>query len=171
MKASSGAAPRSRPSLACGRAASRRVRCCASSSSSVRGAAEFVLRLASLATSTKPPAHAADDSLAMATLHFLRSVIELAAIESVDVLLDEALPLLERELGQRARIELWDYDGTRLVRGDAIDERAHCTWIGIHYTLGAIQLPTLPSDAEAVRLLAGQLALIGERLFAALPRR
>ena len=113
----------------------------------------------------------AETTGAMGTLHFLRSTIELASIQSLDALLDEALRLLERELGQRARIELWDDDGTRIVRGDAALEQGHCTWIGIHYTLGAIQLPASPSDSEAVVLLAGQLALIGERLFAVMPRR
>ena len=101
----------------------------------------------------------------MPTPDFLRSLIELATCESVDQLLDHAHRLLERSLGLRTRIELWDDDDTHYVRGDAIHSTArHCTWIGVQYTIGAIHVLVPPADAAAVELLANQLAPLAERL-------
>lgn len=101
----------------------------------------------------------------MATPAFLRGLVELATCESVDALVHHATALLERELGVRASIELFDGDETHVVRGDAAPDSApHRTWIGARYTIGAIYLSTAPADVESIELLACQLAPLAERL-------
>src|SRR5215217_4756840 len=94
---------------------------------------------------------------------YLRALIELATLDDVDALLDAAVALLVRELEIYARIELWDLDGTRFVRGE-LTHLAHTTWIGIRYTLGAIHLDRSPVASDDITLLAAQLAPLAERL-------
>jgi hypothetical protein len=102
----------------------------------------------------------------MATETFLRALVELATSDSLDRLLDGALHVIERDIGLRGRIELWDGDGTRFMRGESPrnDNGAHRTWIGVHYTVGAIELEAPPTAIEDVELLAGQLAGVAEQL-------
>lgn len=101
----------------------------------------------------------------MPTPDFLRALIELAACETLDQLLDDTHALLERGLGVRARIELWDDDDTQHVRGDALYTTSpHRTWIGQQFTLGTIHVSAPPVDATALALVACQLAPLAERL-------
>lgn len=99
---------------------------------------------------------------------FLRGLVELATCETVDALLDHAVALVERELGVRASIELFDRDDLDLSRGIAPSEAARTapyrTWIGTRYTVGAIYLGDAPADVESIELLACQLAPLAERL-------
>jgi hypothetical protein len=94
---------------------------------------------------------------------YLRALIELAGCDDVDALLDAASALLLRELEIHARIELWDLDGTRFVRGE-LTHVAHTTWIGVRYTVGAIHLDRPPVAADDIALLASQLAPLAELL-------
>lgn len=97
----------------------------------------------------------------MPTLSFLQSLVELATCDSTDVLLVQAVSLLERELGMRARIELWD-EHALFARGEA--QAAHVEWIGVTQTLGAIYLEGAPAERVVVELMAMQLAPLVERL-------
>jgi hypothetical protein len=100
----------------------------------------------------------------MCTPAFLRALVELAACDSLDALLDATLALLERELGVRAWIELRQHDGRQIIRGHARAAATHRMWIGVHYTLGAIYVDEPDVDAEPIELLARQLAPLAERL-------
>jgi hypothetical protein len=104
----------------------------------------------------------------MSTSRFLEGLLNLAACESLDALLETSVSLLERELGLRAYVELWDGDGTRFARGEPCsDNVAHCTWIGIRYTIGTIHLSSSPDESDDLELLARQLAPLAERLLEA----
>lgn len=101
----------------------------------------------------------------MATPGLLRALVELSTCETVDALLDAAFSLLGRELGVRGHLALWDGDDTHVTRGEPVSAgAAHRTWIGIEYTLGAIELCAAPADPDDVELLAQQLAPLAERL-------
>ena len=97
----------------------------------------------------------------MPTSGYLQALVELAARDSIDALLDQAVALLERELGTRARIEIWD-DAGLYARGDAA--AIDIEWIGISHTIGAIYLERAPAERCAVELMALQLAPLAERL-------
>jgi transcriptional regulator with GAF, ATPase, and Fis domain len=101
----------------------------------------------------------------MAREAFLANVVELAACESLQELLDRAALLHGAELGVRSHIEVWDTNATAFATGQRFDvSAAHCTWIGIEYTIGAIYIDAAAVDAAVVDLLARQLAPLAERL-------
>lgn len=102
---------------------------------------------------------------AMPTPSLLRSLIELAACDDLDRLLDDSITLIERELAVHAAIELRDHDDTRFIRGDVPREQAvHRTWIGIRYTIGAIYVHAPPREPADIELVATQVAPLAERL-------
>ena len=95
---------------------------------------------------------------------FLRSLIDLAACETLDALLDATSALIESELGLQSFIEFWNADGDRFTRGTTLGDDAHRTWVGIRYTLGAIHVTGTSIPTEELELLACQLAPLAERL-------
>jgi hypothetical protein len=96
---------------------------------------------------------------------FLRSLVDLAACESIDSLLESVMTLLEEHLDIRGYIEVWSSAGERFSAGALfLANPAHCTWIGIHYTVGAIRLQAPPAEPEYLELLACQVAPLAERL-------
>lgn len=97
----------------------------------------------------------------MPTSGYLQALVELAARDSIDALLDQAVALLERELGMRTRIEIWDDAGV-YVRGDAAT--VDVEWIGFSHTIGAIYLERAPDERCTVELMSMQLAPLVERL-------
>jgi len=103
----------------------------------------------------------------MSTPPFLRSLIDLATCESIEALLDDAITLLERHLGVRGYVDVWDGAGERFYAGALFLANAvHCTWIGTRYTIGAIRLQVAPSEPGDIELLARQIAPLAERLLA-----
>lgn len=101
----------------------------------------------------------------MASVTFLRRVIDLSTCDSIDALLDGAAALLSQELHVSGFIEVWTCNGVKRRRGDPIDElTAHRAWIGFRHTIGAVYLAALPAEPADVELLAHQLAPLAERL-------
>src|SRR6185503_7796983 len=95
---------------------------------------------------------------------FCRSLVALAACDSLDELLDEATLLLT-QLGARGCVELWDGDSGRFTRGERPDEASSkLTWIGTRYTIGAVIVVAGDAEPANVDLLALQLAPLAERL-------
>jgi hypothetical protein len=101
----------------------------------------------------------------MSSPGFLQALVELASCDSLDVLLERTINLLERELGVRGYVELWDHDGTQFVCGEPrAANAAHPTWVGVRYTIGAIYCPGGLDSRDDIELLALQLAPLAERL-------
>jgi hypothetical protein len=101
----------------------------------------------------------------MASLGFLHALVQLAACESVDELLQRAVFLLQAELQLTAHVELWDASGQKFVSGkpNSSDAR-YRAWIGTRYTHGAIYVYSGDVAIADLELLALQLAPLGEFL-------
>jgi hypothetical protein len=143
-----------------------------------------------LASPSAPPSSASSQP-ASPSPTFLHALVDLAACDDLDDLLDATEAILDRELRLHGAIELWAVDDSRFACGH-VDAPVHTIWIGIRYTVGAIHIaaptpgaihvaaPTpaaassnsaaltaaaLPATTrDALQLLAQQLAPLAERL-------
>jgi hypothetical protein len=102
---------------------------------------------------------------AMSSPGFLHALVTLASCETLEALLTHTVDLIDRELGLRGYVEVWDRDGTQFSCGDpSCKDGSHCTWVGVRYTIGAIHLDRSVENPADVELLATQLAPLAERL-------